>query len=83
MQIRVVALGVFRSVAAEFVVEVPAGACVRDVRHALDAQLATQSPMMLDTLARSAFAHDDVVLRDGDHVTGVDCLSILPPVAGG
>ena len=35
MQIRVMALGVFRTVAAEFVVDIRDDACVSDVREAL------------------------------------------------
>jgi molybdopterin converting factor small subunit len=83
MQIRVMALGVFRTVAAEFVVDIRDDACVRDVREALESRLSVESPRMLDTLARSAFAQDDMVLKDSDPLIEVDCLSILPPVAGG
>ena len=44
MQIRVMALGVFRTVAAEFVVDIRDDACVRDVREALESRLSVESP---------------------------------------
>lgn len=83
MQIEVQTLGVFRSLAPSFVVEVTGPPSVGAVRDALALQLAETAPHLLDTLVRSAFATEDMVLRDSDPLDTSAPLAILPPVAGG
>lgn len=61
----------------EIDVDVPPGACVADVRRALERS------SLADLVGRSAiavneeYAADDIVLREGDRV------ALLPPVSGG
>lgn len=83
MQVTVATLGVFRTLAPEFVLDVSDQATVHELRCALESRLATEAPALLDTLARSAFASDEYVLREADPIAGASTVSILPPVAGG
>ncbi|NBS11426.1 MAG: hypothetical protein EBS77_01980 [Gammaproteobacteria bacterium] len=83
MQVTITTLGVFRTLGPEFVLDIADGATVFDVRQALESRIAADAPSLLDTLARSAFAADDFVLRDDDLIDGASVLALLPPVAGG
>ncbi len=75
--------GAFRQYATGslITVSVDGGATVGAVRTALDARLADDGARSL--LAASAFASDERVLDDGEPLSGVRELAVLPPVCGG
>lgn len=64
--------------------EIPDNAVVADVRRALSAHGLAHWPAFKDALlARSAFASETSVLRDGEPVPADGRMAVLPPVSGG
>lgn len=64
--------------------DVPDGACVRDLREAVQAY-GTQHWLGFKPglLTRSAFASESAVLRDAEPIPADGKMAVLPPVSGG
>ena len=62
----------------------PEGARIADLREAVDAYGKAHWPAFQPALlARSAFASDTRVLRDGEVLPADGKMAVLPPVSGG
>ena len=86
MKVELQLFGAFRQYQAEPMValDVADGACVAALREAVDAYGKTHWPAFQPALlARSAFASDTRVLRDGEALPADGRMAILPPVSGG
>jgi molybdopterin synthase sulfur carrier subunit len=86
MQVQVSLFGAFREFepAARIVVDVADGGCVADLRRAVQAYAQAHWPAFrAGLLARSAFASEEAVLRDGAPLPANGTMAVLPPVSGG
>lgn len=77
--------GAFRQLGVnQIVLEVPERSRVADLREILEDHLKSTAVKIPASLIKaSAFATDEFVLNDGDEVTGLKSVAILPPVCGG
>lgn len=78
--------GAFRDLQpeAQLQLEVPDGACVADLRRAVAEHAQRHWPdFRPGLLARSAFASEAAVLRDGEALPADGRMAVLPPVSGG
>lgn len=86
MKVQVSLFGAFRSFdpTAQVVIDVPEGARVAELRHALEqygsANWQGFNPALL---RRSAFASETTVLREADALPSDGRMAVLPPVSGG
>ncbi|HET8900143.1 MAG TPA: MoaD/ThiS family protein [Rhodanobacteraceae bacterium] len=86
MKVQVQLFGAFRDYAPAALVELELteGACVADLRAAMNAYGTAHWPAFRPgLLQRSAFASETAVLREDDPLPTGGTLVILPPVAGG
>lgn len=86
MKVTLSLFGAFRSFdpGAQVTLELADGACVADLRAALDAYGQAHWPgFSPGLLQRSAFASDTTVLRDAEALPADGRMAILPPVSGG
>lgn len=86
MKIELSLFGAFRDYApsAQVVLDVGEGMQVADLRAALEAYGRAHWPAFNPALlARSAFASETTVLRDGEPLPADGKMAILPPVSGG
>jgi sulfur-carrier protein len=86
MKIRLRLFGIYRDfdAAGRIALEVDDGASVDDVRRALSAHARMHWPGFDDGLpAKSAFASESSLLRDGDALPSDGQMAVLPPVSGG
>jgi len=78
--------GAFRAFepAPHIELELPDGACVADLRHALREYGARQWPgFKAGLLDATAFASETRVLRDAEALPADGRMAVLPPVSGG
>ena len=86
MRVELQLFGAFRQYQTQPMValELPEGACIADLRDAVDAYGKTHwQAFQPALLARSAFASDTRVLRDGEVLPADGKMAVLPPVSGG
>lgn len=86
MKVELSLFGAFRQYqpSAQLTLELADGACVADLRDAVDAHGKAHWPAFQPALlARSAFASDTRVLRDGEVLPTDGKMAVLPPVSGG
>lgn len=86
MIVQVSLFGAFRQFDAAAAVKlvVPAAATVADLRRALADHAAQNWPEFKPgLLARSVFASESEVMRDGDALPADGRMAVLPPVSGG
>ncbi|MBK6727674.1 MAG: MoaD/ThiS family protein [Xanthomonadales bacterium] len=86
MIVQVSLFGAFRQFdpAAQVTLTMPEAATVADLRRALGTYAESHWPEFKPgLLARSAFASDREVLRDGDALPADGRMAVLPPVSGG
>lgn len=86
MNVELSLFGAFREYdsAALIHLDVPDGACVKDLRAALVDYGAQHWPdFKPGLLARSAFASESAVLRDAEAIPADGKMAVLPPVSGG
>ncbi len=86
MKVQVSLFGAFRSYepAAIVMLDVPEGACVADLRAALEQHGAAHWRDFRPALLRcSAFASETAVLREADALPADGRMAVLPPVSGG
>lgn len=86
VRVQISLFGVFRSYepTALVALELPEGACVSDLRAALEAHGAAHWPDFKPALLqRSAFASETTVLREADLIPEDGRMAVLPPVSGG
>lgn len=86
MKIRLRLFGIYRDfdAAGQIELEVDDTASVADVRRVLSAHARIHWPDFEDGLAaKSAFASESCLLRDGDAVPSDGQMAVLPPVSGG
>lgn len=73
-----------REYGAGYLLEVPAGSSVQEIKRCLGAALLISHPKFRETLlAQSAIGDARTVLRDSDCVQEAGELAVLPPVCGG
>lgn len=86
MDVEVKLFGAFRDCQSQpqLRLTLPDGATIADLRAALDAHGRAHWPAFKPALlARSAFASESCVLRDGEAVPAGVSMAVLPPVSGG
>ena len=86
MRVELQLFGAFRQYQTQPMValELPEGACIADLRDAVDAYGKTHwQAFQPALLARSACASDTRVLRDGEALPADGKMAVLPPVSGG
>jgi molybdopterin synthase sulfur carrier subunit len=86
MKVDLKLFGAFRDLQphAQLLLELPDGARVADLRRALANHAQANWPgFQPGLLARSAFASDAAVLRDGEALPADGRMALLPPVSGG
>lgn len=86
MNVELSLFGAFREYDAKASIrlELADGACVKDLRAAVQAYGESHWPgFKSGLLARSAFASETAVLRDAEPVPADGRMAVLPPVSGG